>query len=137
VLKVKIQGLQIMFSAGSCKEQIRIGDEFGPLRVIGFETSKRDTCAWNPSNPNRVSLLTGNALDSSSGDNTAATTSSATIVLGAVGALVVVLAAIGAIVYVRRGDQQAALQPGAFEVDLDSRQIRRIDSNKDVDAASE
>ena len=134
-LKMKIRGLQVIFSAGSCREQVRIGDEFGPLRVIGFETSKRDVCAWNPANPNRVSLLTGNALESS--DDGATTTSTATIALGAVGAIVVVLAAIGAIVYVRRGDQQTALQPGAFEVDLDSRQIRRIDSNKDVDNASE
>jgi len=141
-LKMKIRSLKIQMSAGSCNEQIRIGDEFGPLRVIGFETKVksqvRDACKWNPQNPNKAVQLVGNeASGSSASDNTAATTSSVTIALGAVGAIVVVLAAIGAIVYVRRGDQQAALQPGAFEVDLDSRQIRRIDSSKDVDTASE
>jgi hypothetical protein len=122
-LKMKVRGLAISLSGGTCKYPLRIGDEFGPLRVVGFETTKSQQCAWDPA---RVSSLLENAPDASSGDDTGTPTSSATVALGIVGAIVVILAAVGAIVYVRRGDQQAALQPGAFEVDLDSRQIRRI-----------
>jgi hypothetical protein len=76
---------------------------------------------------NKAKALTSDG--GSDGDDTG--TDSAAIALGVVGAALIVLVAVGAAHFLKRSiPQQQSMAGGAFEVDLDARQVRRVDSAK-------
>lgn len=138
LIKMKVAKTNVWFSAGACKYPLRIGDEFGPLRVIAFTTTTDDSCAFDAANRlEDTSQLAGAAAVTNVASSAGAGTSTAAMAIGVIGAVIIVLAAVGAVVYVRRGDQSAALQPGAFEVDLDTQEIRRIPSDSQIQSGKD
>jgi hypothetical protein len=137
-----LRSLQVLVK---CKIPIKIGDEYGPFRVVAFTTTKdkktKTSCAWDDEAraaeidrmvAARAVMNKASALASdggSDGDNTG--TDSAAIALGVVGAALIVLVAVGAAHFLKRSNpQQQEAAGGGYEVDLDARQVRRVDSAK-------
>jgi hypothetical protein len=128
-----------------CSIPIRIGDEYGPLRVVGFTTTgdkkAKSSCGWDHAaraaeinrmtaartTADKAMALTSDGGDGDDEDNN----DSAAIALGVVGAALVVVVAVGAAYFLRRPAQhQLAAPPIAFEVDLDSQKIHQVDSSE-------
>jgi len=156
-IKMKAGKTQIKFAA-SCKYAVRIGDEFGPFRVVGFtNTNPKFSCPWSEALRQTLRTADGGATAtalanaaeeapaapassaSGSGDDSAQT---AAIVLGVLGGVVMIAAAVVAIygqlnkpTLMRPEAGNVPLhQPnpsaGAFEVDLEIQRMGRADSGE-------
>jgi len=163
-IKIKAGKTLVKFST-NCKSPVRIGDEFGPFRVVGFTNkAKKFSCPHSlqlveslreaerianredettvAALPNAKTEAAASASSDSDTDNTARTVA---IVLGVIGFLVI-LAVAAAAMYTRRskdGDMMAdgggvplesSGNDGAFEVDLDTRRVRRIGAGQEADS---
>jgi hypothetical protein len=131
----------------SCKLPIRLKDEFGPFKVVKFKTSHRE-CSIDSSDRSelipvansvlKVAAPSANQANANQGSesSTGNDSSTAAITLGVVGAAVAIIVVVGVTLYFRsakmdvENDHQTQNQPGVFEVDLDSRQVRRVNDEE-------
>jgi hypothetical protein len=145
---IKVNRTTVTKFATSCKYDIQIGDIFGPWEVAGFQSTKAGDCgvASPPSDviPEENSVLkvptsaaNANSQSSQDSDGDDDGRKAAAIALGVVGAAVAVLIAVGVALHYRKislAEDTIPInaRPGVFEVDLDSRKIRRLDEQGEV-----